>query len=324
MLTTYAMQIIAVIRISFADRINFFLQMAGMAVNNGFFFLLWILFFAGFRNVGGWQFADVCLLLGIIMTVVGIAGILFGGYRDMAAAILRGEADALLTQPKPVLARLLARESFAHAWGALVTGIAMLATLAGLDAARMPLAMLAVGLGLIVYVSASVAFASLAFWIAGAVFQLSGLDLYGRDQAHRLYHTSGRLCRACPGGTPAPADVGQSRYRRGCSDWLCDTCDVRVPPGAQTIPTRQDAHLQLLKRLHAPGQEVNCSIARRLLLVSCGDLVRERNLGVLMLPHYTSCAPLQSSPCHGHSATRQLGAAAYPTIAVVPRRWRRR
>ncbi len=168
MLRTYAMQIIAVIRISFADRINFFLQMAGMAVNNGFFFLLWILFFAGFRNVGGWQFADVCLLLGIIMTVVGIAGILFGGYRDMAAAILRGEADALLTQPKPVLARLLARESFAHAWGALVTGIAMLATLAGLDAARMPLAMLAVGLGLIVYVSASVAFASLAFWIAGA------------------------------------------------------------------------------------------------------------------------------------------------------------
>src|SRR5215470_6652378 len=119
-------------------------------------------------GVGGWQFDDVCLLLGIVMTVVGIAGILFGGYRDMAAAILRGEADALLTQPKPVLARLLARESLAHAWGDLVTGIAMLATLAGLDAARMPVAMLGVALGLTVYVSASVAFASLAFWIAGA------------------------------------------------------------------------------------------------------------------------------------------------------------
>jgi ABC-2 type transport system permease protein len=168
MLTTYALQIIAAIRISFADRTNFFLQMAGMAVNNGFFFLLWILFFAGFRRVGGWQFADVCLLLGIIMTVVGIAGIIFGGYRDMAAAILRGEADTLLTQPKPVLPRLLARESFAHAWGDLVTGTTILATLAGLDTARIPLAMLGVGLGLVVYVSASVVFASLAFWIAGA------------------------------------------------------------------------------------------------------------------------------------------------------------
>lgn len=168
MVTTYAAQIAAAIRISFADRTNFFLQMAGMAVNNGFFFLLWILFFAGFRSVGGWQFADVCLLLGIIMAVVGVAGTFFGGYRDMAAAILRGEADALLTQPKAVLPRLLARESLAHAWGDLVTGIAMLATLAGLDAASVPLAMLCVALGLIVYVAASVAFASLAFWIAGA------------------------------------------------------------------------------------------------------------------------------------------------------------
>jgi ABC-2 type transport system permease protein len=168
MLMIYAMQTSAAIRMAFADRANFFLQMAGMAVNNGFFFLLWILFFAGFRSVGGWQLADVSLLLGLIMTVVGIAGVFVGGYRDMAAAILRGEADALLTQPKPVLARLLARESFAHAWGDLATGVALLATLAGLDAARIPLAMLGVMLGLAVYVSASVTFACLAFWVSGA------------------------------------------------------------------------------------------------------------------------------------------------------------
>jgi ABC-2 type transport system permease protein len=168
MLTTYAAQTIAAIRMAFSDRTNFLLQMAGMAVNNGFFFLLWILFFAGFRSVGGWRLADVSLLLGTIMTVVGVAGVFFGGYRDMAAAIIRGEADALLTQPKPVLARLLAGESFAHAWGDVVTGVALLATLAGLDAARLPLAILGVALGLTVYLSASVTFASLAFWISGA------------------------------------------------------------------------------------------------------------------------------------------------------------
>lgn len=168
MLMTYAAQTDAAIRMAFADRANFFLQMAGMAANNGFFFLLWILFFAGFRSVGGWKLADVSLLLGLAMTVVGVAGIFFGGYRDMAAAILRGEADALLTQPKPVLARLLARESFAHAWGEIATGVTLLATLAGLDTAHMPLAMLGAALGLAVYVSASVTFASLAFWISGA------------------------------------------------------------------------------------------------------------------------------------------------------------
>ena len=90
------------------------------------------------------------------MIVVGVAGVFFGGYRDMAAAILRGELDALLTQPKTVLPRLLARESMAHAWGDLVTGTAILATLAGLDAARLPLTMLAVALGAAVYVSAAV------------------------------------------------------------------------------------------------------------------------------------------------------------------------
>jgi hypothetical protein len=86
----------------------------------------------------------------------------------MAAAILRGGPDALLTQPKAVLPRLLAGESLAHGWGDLVTGSATLATLAGLDAARLPLTMLAVALGVAVYVSAAVTFASLAFWIAGA------------------------------------------------------------------------------------------------------------------------------------------------------------
>jgi ABC-2 type transport system permease protein len=86
----------------------------------------------------------------------------------MAAAILRGDPDALLTQPKAVLPRLLAGESLAHGWGDLVTGSATLATLAGLDAARLPLTMLAVALGVAVYVSAAVTFASLGFWIAGA------------------------------------------------------------------------------------------------------------------------------------------------------------
>jgi hypothetical protein len=72
----------------------------------------------------------------------------------MAAAILRGDPDALLTQPKAVLPRLFAGESLAHGWGDLVTGSATLATLAGLDAARLPLTMLAVALGVAVYASA--------------------------------------------------------------------------------------------------------------------------------------------------------------------------
>jgi len=89
----YLSQLIAAIRMSFADRTNFLLQSLGMLVNNLFFLLLWYMFFARYRAVAGWGLADVALLLGLTMTIVGAANVGFGGYRDLAAAILRGAGE---------------------------------------------------------------------------------------------------------------------------------------------------------------------------------------------------------------------------------------
>jgi ABC-2 type transport system permease protein len=166
--STYAALIAAAIRTSLADRTNFLLQAGGMLVNNGFFLLLWFMFFAGFRSVGGWELKDVALLLGIGVSMVGVSGVFFGGYRDMAAVILAGEPDALLTQPWSLLPRLLARESIASAWGDLVTGAIMLAGFADITLPRLPLIVIGVAAATTVYVSAAVAFASMAFWVAGA------------------------------------------------------------------------------------------------------------------------------------------------------------
>lgn len=167
-LALYAAQVGAAVRMSFADRGNFALQMGGMIVNNLVFLILWVLFFAGFRSVGGWGLADVALLLGLMMTIFGTAGVVLGGYRDMAASILRGEIDALLTQPKGVLPRMLARESIATSWGDLAVGCAMLVFFAKLAPADIPLMLVALAAGLTVWVSAGVSFATLAFWAAGA------------------------------------------------------------------------------------------------------------------------------------------------------------
>ncbi len=65
-LRLYALQVGAAVRMSFADRANFALQVAGMAINNLVFLTLWVLFFAGFKSVGGWGFSDMALLLGLI------------------------------------------------------------------------------------------------------------------------------------------------------------------------------------------------------------------------------------------------------------------
>ncbi|HEY9234110.1 MULTISPECIES: ABC-2 family transporter protein [Phenylobacterium] len=164
----YAAEAAASVRMSFADRGNFALQVAGMLLNDVVFLGIWALFFAGFRSVGGWGQEDVALLLGLSMCVIGTSGSLAGGYRDMAATILRGDLDALLTQPKGVISRLLARESIASAWADLAVGGVILTVFAHLSVAEIPLVVVAIAAGTTVYVSAAISFASMAFWIAGA------------------------------------------------------------------------------------------------------------------------------------------------------------
>jgi len=168
MIATYTANIVIAIRTSLMDRTNFILNSAGMVLNDIFFLILWYMFFAGFKQVGGWGLHDVARLLGIVMLVVAISGVFFGGYRDMAATILRGEIDALLTQPKSILPRLLARESIATAWGDLVMGIWMLITFAGLGWTDIPAVLLALVCGTTIYVASATAYASLAFWFTGA------------------------------------------------------------------------------------------------------------------------------------------------------------
>jgi len=168
MISTYAANIVIAIRTSLMDRTNFILNSAGMVLNDFFFLILWYMFFAGFRQVGGWGLSDVARLLGITMMVVASSGVFFGGYRDMAATILRGEIDALLTQPKAILPRLLARDSIPTAWGDLVVGIWMLCTFAGLGWTDIPAVLLALVCGTTIYVASAVAYASLAFWFTGA------------------------------------------------------------------------------------------------------------------------------------------------------------
>jgi ABC-2 type transport system permease protein len=164
----YARGALLAVRASFADRSNFILQSGAMILNNGFMLVLWFMFFAGFHSVGGWRLSDMALLIGLIMSMVGVAGIAFGGYRDLAATLLNGEVDSLLTQPRAVLARLLCRDSLPSAWGDLATALVILAAFAGLGWSDMPWLAAGWACGLVVYLSVAITFASLAFWLSGA------------------------------------------------------------------------------------------------------------------------------------------------------------
>ena len=128
----YVAEMTAAIRVSLADRTNFTLLFCGMVLNNGFVLLMWFMFFAGFRSVRGWQLADMALQIGLIAITFGAAGVFAGGYRDMAATILRGDLDAWLIQPRAVLPRLLGHESSAPGWGDVLVGVVLLVFAAAL------------------------------------------------------------------------------------------------------------------------------------------------------------------------------------------------
>lgn len=164
----YVAEMLAAIRVSLADRTNFLLLFGGMVLNNGFVLLMWFLFFAGFRSVRGWRFEDMALQIGVLAISFGVAGVFAGGYRDMAAIILRGDLDAWLTQPRAVLPRVLAQESAAPGWGDILVGAVLLAFAASLRAADLPGVLFVLGGSLIVYLATGVLFASLAFWARGA------------------------------------------------------------------------------------------------------------------------------------------------------------
>jgi ABC-2 type transport system permease protein len=164
----YVAEITAAIRVSFADRTNFTLQCGGMVLNNGFVLLMWFMFFAGFRTVHGWHLTDMALQIGILATIFGLAGVFAGGYRDMAAAILRGDLDTRLTQPTQVLPRMLAQESSTPAWGDVLVGVALLASASSLHRADLPALLFVLSGSFIVYLATAILFASLAFWFAGA------------------------------------------------------------------------------------------------------------------------------------------------------------
>jgi ABC-2 type transport system permease protein len=168
LVTTYAAQAGAAIRSSAADRGGFLLQGGAMAANNLFVLAMWFLFFAGFKSVGGWRMADMALLNALLALIVGTAGVVAGGYRDLARQIISGVPDALLTQPKAVLPRLLANESNVTGWGDIATGTILLLTVADVGLHDLGWIAFVLICGLTVYVSSATMFASIAFWANGA------------------------------------------------------------------------------------------------------------------------------------------------------------
>ena len=153
------------LKATLALRGAFVLQVAFMALNNVTFFVFWWVLMRRVTTLRGWQLADVQLLFGLVAVSFGLTVTIAGGVRHLGRLIEDGDLDTLLTQPRPVLVYALGMRSQPSGAGDLLSGLVFIATSGEVAWRTLPLLVVALVAGALVFLACGIAFFSLAFWL---------------------------------------------------------------------------------------------------------------------------------------------------------------
>lgn len=153
------------LRGSLAQRGAFWMQVAFMAVNNLMYLVTWWVLFERFPSIGGWHLSDMIALYGTSAVGFGLFVTLAGGARDLAKAICDGDLDSYLTQPKSVVAQLVARRSYASGWGDVLSGLFLITASGYLSPVTAPWVALTAFCSGCIFVASAVVLHSVAFWL---------------------------------------------------------------------------------------------------------------------------------------------------------------
>src|SRR5512145_1417601 len=104
-------------------RASFLSQMIGMMLNNGIYFLIWVIFFDRFKDVRGWGLGDMYVTFGITASAFGLVSLLFGNAFSLGDIISKGRLDYYLSLPRPVLLHAVASRSVASGMGDFTYGL---------------------------------------------------------------------------------------------------------------------------------------------------------------------------------------------------------
>ncbi len=149
-------------------RVAFLTQVIGMMMNNGIYFLFWVVFFDRFKNVRGWELNDMILVFGVVAAGYGISAYLFGNMLNLADIITKGQLDYYLSLPQPVLIHTLASHSIMSGMGDFLYGLLSFALFAHADLAAWLRFFLGLVLATVVFISFMTIVQSLAFWMGSA------------------------------------------------------------------------------------------------------------------------------------------------------------
>ena len=168
----YGSLLLTSIRASMSFRGAFLLEAGLLFVNNLIFFVMWIIFFDQYRDIGGWYLRDMVALMAIGSGAWGVKNICFGGMRELGRMIIKGQLDPFMTQPKNLLIHIVGTRSYARGWGHLSSSIVLMYFGGLTDPLTVGLMLLGIVTGGLVFTSAGIIAHSLTFWL-GPVESLS-------------------------------------------------------------------------------------------------------------------------------------------------------
>ncbi|MCQ3937265.1 MAG: hypothetical protein DPW18_09485 [Chloroflexi bacterium] len=146
-------------------RSAFLTQVVFMMVNNGAYFVFWVLYFDKFEQVRGWTINDMMLLFGIAATAWGFAAYFFGHFATLGEVIANGRLDYYLSLPKPVLLHVLASRSIGSGMGDILYGIGSFLLSGYLTPAGVLRYLFGVLIGVCIFISFLTIIQSLSFWL---------------------------------------------------------------------------------------------------------------------------------------------------------------
>jgi ABC-2 type transport system permease protein len=146
-------------------RAAFISQSIGMILNDGVYFLVWIIFFDRFQDVRGWALTDMFLVFGVSASAFGLAGILFGNTFNLAEIITNGRLDYYLSLPRPVLLHVMASRVVPSGFGDFLYGFLSYFASGQLSWDGLARFILAVLLATTVFTAFLIIVQSLAFWL---------------------------------------------------------------------------------------------------------------------------------------------------------------
>lgn len=178
-------------------RASFISQILGMFINNGIYFVFWVIFFRQFGGVRDYALQDVFLLFAVVAMGFGLA-FMFAGNTGafMAQIIAQGRLDYYLVFPRNLLLHVIFSRMSVSTIGDLSFGLIAFWFTGRLSWGEWGLFLLASLLSALVLTAFNVIAGSLAFYIGNAQYaseQMSNAILTFSLYPHTLFSGLARL-----------------------------------------------------------------------------------------------------------------------------------